>query len=116
MFFMILAAWGNDMDVDCSTPLNQSEMLYCATRQFERSEAMMINLYKSVAAISDAAGKKKLSNAQLSFESYRTSNCLWQGDKYRKKETKAQTEAMECQTELTNNRIDELQNWLLEMN
>ena len=50
----------NELDVDCESPLNQSEILYCVTRSYERSEEMMVNLYKSISSKSDKLGKQYL--------------------------------------------------------
>ena len=102
----------NDLDVDCTDPLNQAEMLYCATRRNERTEALMNRLIDMISSESDTEGKRKLKNGQSAWLQYRELNCLWQGDKYRSHDTKAQTEAMECQAQTTSERVEELQGWL----
>ena len=61
----------NELDVDCESPLNQSEILYCVTRNYERSEEMMVNLYKSISSKSDKLGKQYLMEGQVAFESFR---------------------------------------------
>jgi uncharacterized protein YecT (DUF1311 family) len=108
-------AHANDLDVDCTSPLNQAEMLYCATRSNERTEALMNRLIDMIYDRSDTEGKSKLTRGQKSWLQYRDLNCIWQGDKYRSHDTKAQTEVMECQAMTTSERVEELQAWLAKM-
>jgi uncharacterized protein YecT (DUF1311 family) len=102
----------NELDVDCEAPLNQSEILYCTTRNYERSEEMMVNLYKSISSKSDKLGKQYLMDGQVSFESFRKLSCQWEGDQKRTQKTLAQTIEMECKLRLTTRRIEEFQKWL----
>ena len=102
----------NELDVDCESPLNQSEILYCVTRNYERSEEMMVNLYKSISSKSDKLGKQYLMEGQVAFESFRKLSCQWEGDQKREQKTLAQTIEMECRLRLTTSRIEEFQKWL----
>ena len=102
----------NELDVDCESPLNQSEILYCVTRNYERSEEMMVNLYKSISSKSDKLGKQYLMEGQVAFESFRKLSCQWEGDQRREQKTRAQTIEMECRLRLTTSRIEEFQKWL----
>ena len=102
----------NELDVDCESPLNQSEILYCVTRNYERSEEMMVNLYKSISSKSDKLGKQYLMESQVAFESFRKLSCQWEGDQKREQKTLAQTIEMECRLRLTTSRIEEFQKWL----
>ena len=102
----------SELDVDCESPLNQSEILYCVTRNYERSEEMMVNLYKSISSKSDKLGKQYLMEGQVAFESFRKLSCQWEGDQKREQNTLAQTIEMECRLRLTTSRIEEFQKWL----
>ena len=102
----------NELDVDCESPLNQSEILYCVTRSYERSEEMMVNLYKSISSKSDKLGKQYLMESQVAFESFRKLSCQWEGDQKREQNKLAQTIEMECRLRLTTSRIEEFQKWL----
>lgn len=101
-----------ELDVDCESPLNQSEILYCTTRNYERAEEMMVNLYKGISSKSDKQGKQYLMEGQVSFESFRKLSCQWEGDQKREQKTLAQTIEMECKLRLTTQRIEEFQRWL----
>ena len=112
LFFSSSEVSATELDVDCESPLNQSEILYCTTRNFERAEDMMVNLYKSISSKSDKQGKQYLMEGQVAFESFRKSSCMWEGDQKRERKTLAQTIEMECKLRLTTSRIEEFQTWI----
>ena len=41
-----------ELDVDCESPLNQSEILYCTTRDYEKAEEM-IQFIQNISSKSD---------------------------------------------------------------
>lgn len=98
---------------DCDRNMNQTDLNICTAQEYQQADQKLNKLYKSYTAKLTSAQRKQFIDIQKSWVNYKDKDCQYAAQAY-KGGSMYPLVLNECLTEKTEDRIDDLENYLEE--
>lgn len=100
---------------DCDGNLNQTDLNMCTAQEYKKADQKLNKLYQAYSAKLSSAERKQFTAIQKSWVNYKDKDCQYTAQGY-KGGSMYPTVLNTCLTEKTEDRIDDLENYLEEQN